>query len=170
MEEDLKVKSEKVKELEAKLEAMRSGPSPREAKEEEKSMLEKDIKKFNELIEQLQVHEVNVEKLIEEKEKELGIKIEEKKRISQENEELKKKVEEQGINMRDADRMKRELQSVERDIGEAEIERNKWEEKCWDLNALMGTKFKELEALQIECNQAIRRYLLQSVNLFYNYL
>ncbi|KVI01777.1 kinetochore protein NDC80 homolog [Cynara cardunculus var. scolymus] len=160
MEENVKVKSEIAKDLEAKLEAMKSGPSPREAKEEEKTMLEKDIKKFNELIEQLRAHEVNVEKLIEEKEKELGIKIEEKNRICQENEELKKKVEEQAINMRDADRMKRELQSVERDIGEAEIARNKWEEKCWDLNALIGTKFKELEALQIECNQALRRLKL----------
>ncbi|KVH94256.1 Kinetochore protein Ndc80, partial [Cynara cardunculus var. scolymus] len=88
---------ENVKDLEAKLEAMKSGPSPGEAKEEEKTMLEKDIKKFNELIEQLHA-----------------------------DEELKKKV----------------------------------EEKCWDLNALIGTKFKELEALQIECNQAIRRLKL----------
>nr|GEU36391.1 kinetochore protein NDC80 homolog [Tanacetum cinerariifolium] len=33
-----------------------------------------------------------------------------------------------------------------RDIGEAEIERNKCEEKCWDLNAVIGTKWKELES------------------------
>lgn len=123
-------------------------------------MLEKDIKKFNELIEQLQTHVVSVEKLLEEKEKELGTKIEERVRMCEENEELKKKVEEQAMNMRDAERMKRELQSVERDIGEAEIERNKWEEKCWDLNAVMGTNLKELEALQIECNQTMRRLKL----------
>nr|GEV88707.1 hypothetical protein [Tanacetum cinerariifolium] len=94
------------------------------------------------------------------KEKQLAVKVEERNMICAENEELKKKVEEQGFNMRDAERMKRELQAVERDIGEAEIERNKWEEKCWDLNAVIGTKWKELEALQLECNQAIRRQKL----------
>ncbi|KAJ9552219.1 hypothetical protein OSB04_016264 [Centaurea solstitialis] len=161
-EEKIKAISENAKDLVAQLEAMKSGPSPREEKEASKSMLEKDIKKFNELIEQLRAREANADKLLEEKEKELRTKFEENSRICQENEELKKKVEEQGINMRDADRMKRELQSVERDIGDAEIERNKWEEKCWDLNATMGTKFKELEALQIEGNQAIRRLKLEN--------
>lgn len=160
MKEKINAKAESAKELERKLEAMRSGPSLREIKEEEKSVLEKDLKKFNDLIEQLRDHELRAEKQMEEKEKALGAKVEEKNRICAENEELKKKVEEQGFNMRDAERMKRELQAVERDIGEAEVERNKWEEKCWDLNAVIGTKWKELEALQIECNQAIRRYLL----------
>nr|GEY94378.1 kinetochore protein NDC80 [Tanacetum cinerariifolium] len=135
---------------------MRSGPSLREVKEEEKSLLEKDVNKFNDLIEQLRDHEARVEKQMEEKEKQLRAKVEERSMISAENEELKRKVEEQGFNMRDAERMKRELQAVERDIGEAEIERNKWEEKSWDLNAVIGTKWKELEALQHECNQAIR--------------
>ncbi|PWA56269.1 Kinetochore protein Ndc80 [Artemisia annua] len=119
-----------------------------------------DLKKFNDLIEQLKDHEARAEKQMEEKEKALGVKVEERSRICAENEELKKKVEEQGFNMRDAERMKRELQAVERDIGEAEVERNKWEEKCWDLNVVIGTKWKELEALQIECNQAIRRLKL----------
>ncbi|CAI9285320.1 unnamed protein product [Lactuca saligna] len=36
----------------------------------------------------------------------------------------------QTLNLRNEEKMKRELQSVERDIGEAEIERNQWEEKC----------------------------------------
>lgn len=158
--EKMKVKAENAKELERKLEAMRSGPSLREIKEEEKSVLEKDLKKFNDLIEQLKDHEERAEKQMEEKEKALGVKVEERSRICAENEELKKKVEEQGFNMRDAERMKRELQAVERDIGEAEIERNKWEEKCWDLNAVIGAKWKDLEALQLECNQAIRRLKL----------
>ncbi|GKC84823.1 kinetochore protein NDC80 [Tanacetum coccineum] len=159
VKEKINGKAENVKELEAKLEAMRSGPSLREVKEEEKSLLEKDVNKFNDLIEQLRDHEARVEKQMEEKEKQLRVKVEERSMISAENEELKRKVEEQGFNMRDAERMKRELQAVERDIGEAEIERNKWEEKSWDLNAVMGTKWKELEALQLECNQAIRRIL-----------
>nr|GEV36638.1 kinetochore protein NDC80 [Tanacetum cinerariifolium] len=63
----------------------------------------------------------------------------------------------------DVKEMKRELQAVERDIGEAEIERNKWEEKSWDLNAVIGTKWKELEALQLQCNQAIRRYMYRGL-------
>ncbi|KAJ0934259.1 hypothetical protein HanRHA438_Chr03g0105381 [Helianthus annuus] len=156
------VLSANAKDLEAKLEAMKSGPSLKEAKEKEKSTCEKDIEKFNALIEQLKVLEGNVEKQMEEKEKGLKIKVEERNRICEENEELKKKVEEQGINMRDAERMKRELQSVVKDIGDTEDERIKWEEKCWDLNAVIGTKFKELEALQTECNQAIRRLKLGS--------
>ncbi|MFS7917794.1 putative kinetochore protein Ndc80 [Helianthus anomalus] len=156
------VLSANAKDLEAKLEVMKSGPSLKEAKEKEKSTCEKDIEKFNALIEQLKVLEGNVEKQMEEKEKGLKIKMEERNRICEENEELKKKVEEQGINMRDAERMKRELQSVVKDIGDTEDERIKWEEKCWDLNAVIGTKFKELEALQTECNQAIRRLKLGS--------
>ncbi|CAH1445169.1 unnamed protein product [Lactuca virosa] len=160
LEENIKMKLEDVKDLEAKLEAIKSGPSLRESKEEEQGMLEKDMKKFNELIQQLQTHVVAMEKLMEEKEKELGIKTEERIRMREENEEMKKKVEEQGMNMREAERLKRELQSVERDIREAEIERNKWEEKYWDLDAAMGTKLKELEALQIECNQTIQRLKL----------
>ncbi|GJT59588.1 kinetochore protein NDC80 [Tanacetum coccineum] len=157
LKEKINAKEENVKELEGKLEAMRSRPSLREVKDEEKSLLEKDVKKFNDLIERLRDHEARVEKQMEEKEKQLAVKLEERNMICAENEELKKKVEEQGFNTRDAERMKRELQAVARYIGEAEIERNKWEEKCWDLNAVIGTKWKELEALQLECNQAIRR-------------
>ncbi|CAI9304326.1 unnamed protein product [Lactuca saligna] len=160
LEENIKMKLENVKDLEAKLESIKSGPSLRESKEEEQRMLEKDIKKFNELIEQLQTHVVAMEKLMEEKEKELRIKTEERIRMCEENEEMKKKVEEQGMNMREAERLKRELQSVERDIEEAEIERNKWEETYWDLDAAMGTNLKELEALQIECNHTIQRLKL----------
>ncbi|KAL8222722.1 hypothetical protein R6Q57_020121 [Mikania cordata] len=155
--ENVNTLSANATDLEKKLELMKS---EKEAKEAEKSVLEKDVEKFNAIIEKLQESEGAVEKQMGDKEKELRIKMEERSRICDENEELKKKVEDQAINMRDAERMKRELQSVERDIGDAEIERNKWEEKCWDLNAVIGTKFKELEALQTECNQAIRRLKL----------
>ena len=55
----------------------------------------------------------------------------------------------QTFNARDAERMKRELQAVERDITEAEVARNGWEEKSWDLDTTIGHKFKELEALSI---------------------
>nr|GEV52469.1 hypothetical protein [Tanacetum cinerariifolium] len=69
VKEKIDAKEENVKELEGKLEAMRSGPSLREVKEEEKSLLEKDVNKFNALIEQLRDHEAKVEKQMEEKEK-----------------------------------------------------------------------------------------------------
>nr|XP_043634120.1 kinetochore protein NDC80 homolog [Erigeron canadensis] len=162
VEENVNMLEANVKDLEGKLEAMKSGPTLRETKEEEKSLLEKDVVKFNGIIEQLQVRDANMEKQIEEQKKEMGVKKEETNRTLAENEELTKKVEEQSINMRDAERMKRELQLVERDVGEAEIERNQWEEKCWDVNTAIGTKLKEIQALQIECNQAIRRLKLEN--------
>ncbi|KAL8155950.1 kinetochore protein NDC80 homolog [Apium graveolens] len=151
---------EKVRELEGKLERLKNGPSQKEALEEQRKMLEEDVKKFYTMIEQLDGHIVNVQKTLEDKEKELEAKAVERKRICEENEELKSRVEEQGFNARDAERMKRELQAVERSTGDAEAERNSWEEKSWELDAEIGKKFKELESLMIECNQAIRKLKL----------
>ncbi|XAR53113.1 hypothetical protein NMG60_11021525 [Bertholletia excelsa] len=155
--ENLKSMAANVKDLEEKLESLRSEPSPRELLEKEKSMLEEDVKKFHAIIEQLNGHIQTVEKALEEKERALEAKVGENKKICQENEDLKQRIELQGINARDAERMKRELQAVERDIVEAEVARNAWEEKSWDLDTEIGHKFKELEALSIECNQAIKR-------------
>jgi kinetochore protein NDC80 len=75
-------------------------------------------------------------------------------------------VEEQSFNPRDAERMKRELQVVDRDIVEAEASRNAWEEKMWDLDATIAHKFKEIEALAMECNQATRRFFFFILNIF----
>ncbi|XP_076947480.1 kinetochore protein NDC80 homolog [Bidens hawaiensis] len=155
--EDVNVLSAQAKDLEVNLEVMKSAPSLKESRENVKNESEKDIDKFNNLIDRLQQMDAKMQMELEEKEKELRLKVDERNKICEENEELKKKVEEQAINMRDAERMKRELQLVERDIADAEIERSKWEDKCWDINAVIGSKFKELEALQTECNQAIRR-------------
>ncbi|KAK0599473.1 hypothetical protein LWI29_005587 [Acer saccharum] len=58
--------------------------------------------------------------------------------------------------------MKKELQAVVRDIEDVETARSAWEDKCWDLDATLTRKFKELEALSIECNQAIRRLKLSN--------
>ncbi|PPS15913.1 hypothetical protein GOBAR_AA04647 [Gossypium barbadense] len=126
-----------VGELEAKAEALRTGPTEREALEKEKNVLEEDVKKFHAMI---AFHLV------------LG------SRICEENEEFKKRVELQTFNARDIERMKREMQAVERDISEAEIARNSWEDKSWDLDSTIGQKFKELVALAMDCNQAIRRF------------
>ncbi|XP_052207044.1 kinetochore protein NDC80 homolog [Diospyros lotus] len=160
VEENVKSVVANVKDLEAKLESMRSEPSARELLEEKKSVLEEDVKKFHAMIEQLKGHIVTIEKVLEEKEKELEAKVGEDKKICEENDDLRKRIELQGINSRDAERMKRELHAVERDIAEAELARNTWEEKSWDLDATIGHKFKELEALSIECNQAIKRLKL----------
>lgn len=63
----------------------------------------------------------------------------------------------QTFNVRDVERMRKELQAVERDIGEAELARNTWEEKCWETDAELGHKVKDLEALAMDGNQGLRR-------------
>ncbi|GER26708.1 kinetochore protein NDC80-like protein [Striga asiatica] len=157
LEERVRGFEETAKELESKLDGMKAGPSQKERLEQEKAVLEKDITKFNIMIEQLSSHLMEVQKKLEEKGKALEAKVEDRKRICEENEELKKRIEEQGINLRDAERMKRELQAVERDIEETESAINGWEEKIWELDSEIGHKFKELERLMMEGNQAIRR-------------
>ncbi|GJV71071.1 sugar transporter ERD6-like protein 7 [Tanacetum coccineum] len=126
--------SRRVLGLEVTLEGMRSGPSLREVVEE-KSLLEKDVKKFNHMIEQLQDQEAKVDKQMEEKEKQLRVKVEEWNMICAENEELKK-------------------EAVERNIGEAAIERNKWSESV-DVMLLSGRKWKgSSRCYHLECNHA----------------
>ncbi|XP_031265420.1 kinetochore protein NDC80 homolog [Pistacia vera] len=155
--------SENVIQLEKKvkeMEGMNTGPTERERLEKEKGVLEEDVNKFNAMIAEFNTRIEKMEKAVEEKEREMADKVEERKRICEENEELKKRVELQTFNARDVERMRRELQAVERDIGDAETARNSWEDKNWDLDASLGHKFKELEALSMECNQAIRRLKL----------
>ncbi|XP_050377175.1 kinetochore protein NDC80 homolog [Argentina anserina] len=159
-EEQVKALREHAAELEKKVEAMRSDASPVEAVERERSTLEEDVGKFHQMIENLDKNVKKLQKVLEEKEGALAAKREEKRRILEENEELKKRVESQSFNERDVERMRRELQAVERDIGEAELARNVWEEKVWDLENTLGPKVKELEALAMECNQVMRRLKL----------
>lgn len=159
-DQNVKSLGQEILSLEGKVESLRLEPSAKEVLEKEKCVLEEDERKFNSLIEQLTGAIAMVDKSLEEKEKEVDAKVLENKKILEENEELKKMVESQTFNARDAERMKRELQAVERDIAEAEIARNAWEEKSWDLDATLGHKLKDLEALSIECNQAMRRLKL----------
>ncbi|KAF8019724.1 hypothetical protein BT93_G0427 [Corymbia citriodora subsp. variegata] len=149
-------------ELEARVEKLRTGPSERELREQEKSVLEEDVKKFNTIIGEITGRIPVLEKELEEKKKELRVKEEEEGRIRQENEELKKTIQLQTFNSRDVERMKKELQAVEGEIADAEIERNKYEEKCWDLDRTLAVKFKELEELAKECNKAVRKLKLSS--------
>lgn len=164
--ESLKGLEDEVKELEAKVEALRSDPSQREVLEKQQIVLEEDVKKFHTMIAGFSDMMQEIKKALEEKEKELEVKVQENKKICEENEELKMRVESQMFNPRDVERMRRELQAVERDIGDAEVSRNAWEEKTWDLDATAGHKFKELEAMAMECNQAMRRLPLFLFSLF----
>lgn len=146
-----------VSELEAELERLRSAPSPKEALEKEKAILEDDVNKFHKIIEEFASRIEQTEKGVAEKVKEVEAKVEENGRICEENGELKRRVEAQTFNARDVERMKRELQAVERDIGEAELARNAWEDKLWDIDTTLAHKFKDLQALAMDCNQALKR-------------
>lgn len=160
--ENLKEMIEKV----ATLEELQNGPTEKEKLEKEKSVLEEDVKKFNAMVISFDEKIRMLEDVYEEKEKEIRDNVEQMKRICDENEELKKRVELQTFNARDMERMKKELATVERDIQDAETARNGWEEKCWDLDAKLVHKFNDLQALSIQCNQAIRRYKLTSFTYF----
>ncbi|RWR89950.1 kinetochore protein ndc80 [Cinnamomum micranthum f. kanehirae] len=146
--------------LESRLLAARSTPSSRELLEKEKAELVEDARKFNAVVENFESKVAAKEKALEEREKELSAKVEENRRICEENEELKRQIDSQAVNVRDVERMKRELQAVERDIADAETERNAWEEKMWDLEATAGQNIKELEGLITESNQTIRKLKL----------
>ncbi|TMW94710.1 hypothetical protein EJD97_009893 [Solanum chilense] len=117
-----------VKAQEEKLEAMETGPSKKNALENEKSALEEDVKKFHAMIEQLEGHMMAMEKGLE-------TMVAEKEMICVENQELKNRVEDQGNNARDAERMKREVLALERDI---DNQRNRWEEKAWTSTLQLG--------------------------------
>ncbi|XP_074280536.1 kinetochore protein NDC80 homolog [Silene latifolia] len=160
LKENLNSMDEEIKQLELEQTTLKSTPSERDTLERQRKDLEADLDKFQGFVASLQDANSLTVSALEEKEKELAAKVVEIRRIKEENEELKKKVEAQGINMRDAERMKRELMSAEREISEAESSRSSWEEKCWDLDSAIGQKFKELESLSIECNQALRRIKL----------
>ncbi|ESQ45006.1 hypothetical protein EUTSA_v10010243mg [Eutrema salsugineum] len=147
-------------ELEAKLEALRKGPTKKEALEKVKGNLEKDVNKYNTMVVGYTDKIRGMEKVVEEKETELIAKEEERQRISEENKELKKSVEVQSFNVRDVERMKRELQAVERDVSEAEGARDGWEQKAWELNSQIRNQFHQIQTLAIDCNQALRRLKL----------
>lgn len=158
--ESVKEYVEELKKKVSEMEGAMTGPTERERLEKEKCVLEEDLNKFNAIIGELNTRKEKMEKLVEEKEREIGKKVEEHKRICEENEEFQKRVKQQTINVRDVERMRRELQAVERDIADAESARNEWESKSWDLDSTLGRKFKELEALSMECNQAMKRLKL----------
>ncbi|CAI0375710.1 unnamed protein product [Linum tenue] len=150
-------------ELAAVAERLKTEPTRREKLETEKNVLEQDVGKYHVMMGELKQRIESTEKLLEDKRAAILAKVEEIERFNAENEELKKQVESQSFNIRDAERMRRDLQAVERDIAEAETDRNAWEEKIWDLEATIGQKFKELEVMAMNCNQEARRLKLENI-------
>ncbi|CAL9246379.1 unnamed protein product [Arabidopsis halleri] len=147
-------------ELEAKLESLRKGPSKKESLGKAKADLENDVNKFRTIVAEYTEKTQALEKVVEEKVKELKAKEEERERISEENKELKKSVELQNFSARDVERMRRELQAVERDVAEAEVARDGWDLKAWELNSQIGNQFHQIQTLSIDCNQVLRRLKL----------
>ncbi|CAI8590457.1 unnamed protein product [Vicia faba] len=148
---------QKVSELEAQLEGLRSAPSQKDLLDKEKEMLQGDVIKFHKIIDEFGLRIESKERDLVEKEKQLQAKVVESDNICQENKMLKKKVESQPFNTRDVERMKRELQAAERDAGEAELARNDWEEKCWELDRTLANNIRDLEPITRDCNQALKR-------------
>ncbi|CAI8607880.1 unnamed protein product [Vicia faba] len=148
---------QKVSELEAQLEGLRSAPSQKDLLDKEKEMLQGDVIKFHKIIDEFGLRIELKERDLVDKEKQLQAKVVESDNICQENKMLKKKVESQPFNTRDVERMKRELQAAERDAGEAELARNDWEEKCWELDRTLANNIRDLEPITRDCNQALKR-------------
>ncbi|KAL5062752.1 hypothetical protein RYX36_024489 [Vicia faba] len=153
---------QKVSELEAQLEGLRSAPSQKDLLDKEKEMLQGDVIKFHKIIDEFGLRIELKERDLVDKEKQLQAKVVESDNICQENKMLKKKVESQPFNTRDVERMKRELQAAERDAGEAELARNDWEEKCWELDRTLANNIRDLEPITRDCNQALKRDQLLS--------
>lgn len=149
--------AKEVAELEEKVNGMKSGLSRKEELERERNMLVEDSRKFQSVVESFKEKVAEMEGKLRDREKELEAKERESKGICKENVELQRRIEGQVVNARDVERMRRELQAVERDIGEAEQGRNAMEEKAWELEVEIGKKLKELEAMVEQCNQAMRK-------------
>ncbi|KAL2324771.1 hypothetical protein Fmac_023829 [Flemingia macrophylla] len=143
--------------LQAELDRLRSAPSPKEALERDKADLEDDVRKFRMMIDDFTARIEQAERILAEKEQQVAAKAAETEWIREENEELRRRVEAQTVNARDVERMRRELQAVENDTAEAELARTAWEEKVWGLDSALSHKISDLEALAMDCNQALKR-------------
>ncbi|KAJ6810614.1 putative kinetochore protein NDC80-like protein [Iris pallida] len=154
--------AKEAEDLEAKVGALRAGPSRKEALERERAMLAEDVRKFQAVVDSWERQVAGMEEKLRDWEGELEAKERENRRVCEENEGLKARVEGQAVGVRDAERMKKEMQAVERDTAEAEVGRNAMEERAWELEAELGRKVKDLEAVTEQCNQAMRKLKLGS--------
>ncbi|KAI0514014.1 hypothetical protein KFK09_010047 [Dendrobium nobile] len=154
---DVEALEVEVAQYEAKLRDLAAAPSRLEALEAERAALLEDVNKFQNVVDKFSgMIEEKREKLAE-RERELETREMEKRRLDEENEGLRQRIRGQSLSTRDVERMTRELQAVERDIAEGESRRNEMEEKAWMLNSELERKFREIETLAEQCNQAIRK-------------
>lgn len=149
--------AKEAEELEVKVNELRSRPSRKEELERERAVLVEDGRKFESVVENFKEQVAAMEGKLRDFEKELDAKGRENRRIYEENEELRRRIKGQAVNARDVERMRRELQAVEREIAEAENGRNAMDEKAWEIEAEIGKKWKEFEAMAEQCNQLIRK-------------
>lgn len=151
-----------VKELEARIEDLKTGPSAIETLEMNKSVLANDRPKFHNIVNNFSSKKEALERGLAERKQEFEAKSSEIERLSKENEVLKQQVESQHVNMRDYEKMSRECHAIELDIQAAETARNEWEEKAWDIEVSASKKLKELEGAVDRYNQEIIRLKLGS--------
>lgn len=149
-----------VKELEARIEDLKTGPSAIETLEMNKSVLANDRPKFHNIVNNFSSKKEALERGLAERKQEFEAKSSEIERLSKENEVLKQQVESQHVNMRDYEKMSRECHAIELDIQAAETARNEWEEKAWDIEVSASKKLKELEGAVDRYNQEIIRLKL----------
>ncbi|OEL37678.1 hypothetical protein BAE44_0001303 [Dichanthelium oligosanthes] len=146
-----------VQELEAEVNKLTSGPSRQEALEAEKETLTADVNKFEAVVKTWRTKIDEREEALVDLEKELEAKVLDARRTAAENQELLKKVDAQAVNVRGVERMRREMQSIERDIANAENGKAALEDQGWELDAKLVTKLEELEGLAEQCNQALKK-------------
>eukprot|EP01018_Ginkgo_biloba_P012754 Gb_08872 [translate_table: standard] len=149
-----------VRDMEAKVEGFKTGPSAVDSLEKNKSVLANDVLKFHSIVNNFSAKKESLEKCLVERKQELEAKTVEIEKLTKENEVLKQQVESQHVNIRDYEKMSRECQSIEHDIHAAEASRNQWEEKAWELEVSASKKLKELEGAIDRYNQEIIRLKL----------
>eukprot|EP00250_Pteridium_aquilinum_P034322 c7414_g1_i1 orf=208-1935(+) len=152
--------AQQIVELDSKLQALKSEPSPLVALETKKSMLLSDVGKFNALIQNLTSHKASLEKRVEQHKQQLDAKKAELGMIAVENQALSHRVSEQTVNVEDFGKMTRDLQRIEEDLQSAMALRKEKEKETWDLEVLASKKLKKLESVALECNHGLKRLKL----------
>lgn len=156
--------AQQITELDAKLQALKSEPSPLAVLETKKSMLISDVGKFNALIQNLISHKASLEKKVEQHKHQLELKKAELASIATENQALAQLVAVQTVNVEDFEKMTRELRSVEEDLQLASTSRKEKEKEIWDLEVLASKKLKKLESVALDCNHAMRRLKVSNLD------
>ncbi|KAK3119409.1 hypothetical protein QOZ80_9AG0670020 [Eleusine coracana subsp. coracana] len=141
--------------------------SRRETLEAQKTALAQDVNKFQSVVETWSTKVSQKEEAVANLRKELDAKAMDAQRLAAENQDLSKKVVAQAVNVRDIDRIDREIQLLENDIAKLQNESATLEDKGWELDAALVTKFEELDRIVDKCNQALKK-LKPSIDFQYS--